>query len=93
MSCPDPAVYILTGILPIEAQIHIKPSHSSITSVIRAKKNTEKKLARRQLTVKEESSNSWFICVNKIRPERGVQLFGQSYQQITMDLVGEINSE
>jgi hypothetical protein len=24
------------------------------------------KLARRQLTVKEESSNSWFICVNKI---------------------------
>ncbi|CAC5421539.1 unnamed protein product [Mytilus coruscus] len=22
--CPDPAVYILTGILPIEAQIHIK---------------------------------------------------------------------
>jgi hypothetical protein len=23
-------------------------------------------LARRQLTVKEESSNSWFICVNKI---------------------------
>jgi hypothetical protein len=56
MSCPDPAVYILIGILPIEAQIHIKPSHSSITSVIRANKNTEKKLARRQLTVKEESS-------------------------------------
>ena len=56
MSCPDPAVYILIGILPIEAHIHIKPSHSSITSVIRAKKNTEKKLARRQLTVKEESS-------------------------------------
>jgi hypothetical protein len=56
MSCPDPAVYILIGILPIEAQIHIKPSHSSITSVIRAKKNTEEKLARRQLTVKEESS-------------------------------------
>ena len=24
MSCLDPAVYILTGILPIEAQIHIK---------------------------------------------------------------------
>ena len=26
----------------------------------------------------------------KIRPERGVQLFGQSYQKITMDLVDEI---
>jgi hypothetical protein len=24
MSCPDPVVYILTRILPIEAQIHIK---------------------------------------------------------------------
>jgi len=22
--CPDPAIYILTGILPIEAQIHLK---------------------------------------------------------------------
>jgi hypothetical protein len=29
----------------------------------------------------------------KIRPERGVQLFGQSYQKITMDLVGEIKSD
>ena len=70
MSCPDPAVYILTGILPIEAQIHIKPSHSSITSVIRAKKNTEKKLARRQLTVKEESSKGPTIYL-----EGGVMVF------------------
>jgi hypothetical protein len=30
--------------------------------------------------------------ITKIRPERGVQLFGQSYQKITMDLVGEIKS-
>jgi hypothetical protein len=29
----------------------------------------------------------------KIGPERDVQLFGQSYQKITMDLVGEIKSE
>ena len=28
----------------------------------------------------------------KMRPE-GVQLFGQSYQKITMDLVGEIKSK
>ena len=67
MSCPDPVVYILTGILPIEAQIHIK-ALTFFNNVCRQgeKKNTEKKLARRQLTVKEESSNSWFICVNKI---------------------------
>jgi hypothetical protein len=29
----------------------------------------------------------------KIRPERGIQLFGQSYQNIRMDLIGEIKSE
>ena len=96
MSCPDPAVYILTGILPIEAQIHIKALTFFNNVCHQGEKNTEKKLARRQLTVKEESSNSWFICqqnTTKIRPERGVQLFGQSYQKITMDLVGEIKSE
>ena len=66
MSCPDPAVYILTGILPIEAQIHIKTLTFFNNICHQGEKNTEKKLARRQLTVKEESSNSWFICVNKI---------------------------
>ena len=66
MSCPDPAVYILTGILPIEAQIHIKALTFFNNVCHQGEKNTEKKLARRQLTVKEESSNSWFICVNKI---------------------------
>ena len=64
MSCPNPAVDILTGILPIEAQIHIKTL--IFFNVYQGEKNTEKKLARRQLTVKEDSSNSWFICVNKI---------------------------
>jgi hypothetical protein len=66
MSCPDPAVYILTGILPIEAQIHIKSLTFFNNVCHQGEKNTEKRLARRQLTVKEESSNSWFICVNKI---------------------------
>ena len=66
MSCPDPAVYILTGNLPIEAQIHIKALTFFNNVCHQGEKNTEKKLARRQLTVKEESSNSWFICVNKI---------------------------
>jgi hypothetical protein len=66
MSCPDPAVYILTGILPIEAQIHIKTLTFFNNVCHQGEKNTEKKLARRQLTMKEESSNSWFICVNKI---------------------------
>jgi hypothetical protein len=66
ISSPDPAVYILTGILPIEAQIHIKTLTLFNNVCHQCEKNTEKKLARRQPTVKEESSNSWFICVNKI---------------------------
>ena len=60
--CPDPAVYILTGILPIEAQIHLKAlvflCHQDESSI-------EKKLAVRQLTVKADSSNSWFTCIKK----------------------------
>ena len=59
-------VYILTGILPIEAQIHIKALTFFNNVCHQGGKNTEKMLARRQLTVKEESSNNWFICVNKI---------------------------
>jgi hypothetical protein len=65
MSCPDPAVYILTGILPIAAQIHFKALTFFKNICHQGEKNTEKKLARK-LTVIEESSNSWFICVNKI---------------------------
>jgi hypothetical protein len=46
--------------------IHIKALTFFNNVCHQGEKNTEKKLARRQLTVKEESSNSWFICVNKI---------------------------
>jgi hypothetical protein len=53
-------------ILPIAAQIHIKALTFFNNICHQGEKNTEKKLARRQLTVKEEFSNSWFICVNKI---------------------------
>jgi hypothetical protein len=65
---PDPnRLYALRLALVIFSYKFISnPSHTPKTTVIRAKKNTEKKLARRQITVKEESSNSWFICVNKI---------------------------
>jgi hypothetical protein len=51
MSCLDPVVYILTGILPIEAQIHIKALTFFNNVCHQGEKNTEKKLARRQLTV------------------------------------------
>jgi hypothetical protein len=44
---------ILTGILPIEAQIHIKALTFFNNVCHQGEQNTEKKLARRQLTVKE----------------------------------------
>ncbi|VDI25646.1 Hypothetical predicted protein [Mytilus galloprovincialis] len=64
--CPDPAVYILTGILPVEAQIHIKTLTFFNNICHQSEESTEKKLARRQLTVCSEDSNSWFIHVNKL---------------------------
>ena len=96
MSCPDPAVYILTGILPIEAQIHIKALTFFNNICHQGEKNTEKKLARRQLTVKEESSNSWFICVNKILQKYDLK---EAYNYLDNPIkksrwiVGEIKSE
>ena len=57
----DPAInYILSGLLPIEAEIHIKAltffEHTSI----------EWRLAERQLQVKSYDSNSWFMDIRKI---------------------------
>ena len=89
-----PSVYILTGILPIEAQIHIKALTFFNNVCHQGEKNTEKKLARRQLTVKEESSNSWFIYVNKILRKYDLkEAYNYLDKPITMDLVGEIKSE
>jgi hypothetical protein len=48
MSCPDPAVYILTGILPIEAHIHIKALTFFNNVCHQDEKNTEKKLTSGQ---------------------------------------------
>jgi hypothetical protein len=68
MSCPDPAVYILTGILPIEAPIHIKALTFFNNVCHQDEQNTEKKLARRQLIVKEKSSNSWCSTFSSAAP-------------------------
>ncbi|CAG2222527.1 unnamed protein product [Mytilus edulis] len=64
--CPDPAVYILTGILPVEAQIHIKTLTFFNNVYHQSEESTMKKLARRQMTVCSEASNSWFININKL---------------------------
>jgi len=63
---PDPAIYILSGILPIEAQIHIKVLNFYNNVCNQAETSIEKQLARRQLSIKAMNSNSWFIDVENI---------------------------
>jgi hypothetical protein len=64
-SVADIAVYILTGILPIEAQMHIRALGLFNNICHQADDSFEKVLARRQLIVKPDSSASWFVGINR----------------------------
>ena len=58
-----PAVHILTGILPAEAIIH-KRILAMFGSICRlGEESVEKRLGRRQLSIKSYSSHSWFVIV------------------------------
>ena len=62
----DSAVYVLSGLLPIEAQID-KKILTLFNNICRQEDSSvEKQIAWRQLTVKTLESNSWFIAVKKI---------------------------
>ena len=63
---PDCAIYLLTGFLPIEIQIEKKALilYNNICNL--GDNAIEKDLARRQLSVKKNNSNSWFIEIKKI---------------------------
>ena len=62
----DPAVYIISGALPIEGIVD-KRALVFFGSICRLPESaTEKRLARRQLAVKDHKSNSWYIAVRKI---------------------------
>lgn len=62
----DPAVYIVSGLLPVEAEIHLKIL-STFGNICRAKTDSiEWRLADRQLTLKSFDSHSWFIDLKKI---------------------------
>ena len=62
----DPAIYILSGVLPVEALIHkrILSLFGNITRL--PSESIEVRLAKRQLEIKTFKSNSWFIAVKKI---------------------------
>ena len=62
----DPAVYILTGTIPIEGVVHSR-GLNLFGSICRLSDDSiEKQLARRQLSVKGDKSNSWFISIKDI---------------------------
>jgi len=64
--CSDPDVYMISGLLPLEAEIHIK-ALTMFGNITRAHENsTEWKIAERQLHIKSLDSNSWFIEIKKL---------------------------
>ena len=68
----DPAIYILTGTIPLEGVIY-KSVLSLFGNVCRQEDtSTEMRLAERQLTVKDDSSHSWYIAVTNIMRKYGL---------------------
>ena len=62
----DQAVYILSGAIPLEAVIHSR-ALTLFGSICRLDKSTiEKRLARRQLSVKSCAGNSWFVNIRRL---------------------------
>lgn len=62
----DPAVYIISGTIPIEGVIH-KRALNLYGGICRlGEDSVEKQLARRQLSVKSFTSNSWFVAVKRL---------------------------
>ena len=61
----DPAVYVLTGTIPIEAVVQ-KRALTLLGSICRLDGDSvEKQLARRQPSIKIFSSHSWYIVIRK----------------------------
>ena len=68
----NPAVYILTGTIPIECDIH-KRALSLFGNIFQLEDTSiEVRLAERQLTVKDDSSHSWYIAVKDIMKKYGL---------------------
>ena len=64
-NAPDPVLYIISGILPIEPQIDIK-CLALFNNIPRQPDDAlETLLAKRQLNIKENNSTSWFITIKK----------------------------
>ena len=62
----DIAIYVLSGLIPVEAQCHKKALVLFNNVCHQIENAVERRLAVRQLTVKTEKSNSWFIEVRRL---------------------------
>ena len=58
------AIYVLSGQLPVEAEIHKK--RLSLYGYIVRNYCIERELAYRQLSVKESTSKSWFVALQEV---------------------------
>ena len=61
----DPTIYILSGMIPIEAELHIKILTLFGTISRSEKTSNEWRIAERQLKLKSFNSSSWFIDIKK----------------------------
>jgi hypothetical protein len=62
----DPVPYIISALIPIEGQIHLKILTFMHSIFLLPEDSTETKIARRQLAVKDRKSNSWFTEVKSL---------------------------
>jgi hypothetical protein len=66
-NAPDIVPYIISGLIPIEGQIHIKIlTFLSYSICLLPSTSTENQIAKRQISVKSGQSNSWFIYAKNI---------------------------
>ena len=80
----DISIYILSGLLLIEAEIHLK-ALSLFGNITRTKRSSvEWKLADRQLLLKNRNSHSWFVDIKKICLKYDIQ---QCQQYLTNPLI------
>ena len=63
---PDTVPYILSGLIPVEGQLHIKALTFMYSIFLLPKESTENMIAHRQLYVKDYKSSNWFIEMKKI---------------------------
>jgi hypothetical protein len=62
----DPTIYIISGLLPAEAEVH-KRAIIWFGCICRSgKTSTEWKIAERQLSIKNSKSKSWFIDIRRL---------------------------